>query len=204
MTVIKRTVGEVLLVVALGCTLGFAANTVRGSGSIRWSKNYFATDVVNPDEAKSASPDVDHDQGAKGNEAEIVVEPKGSGAGGKLQHNYQTVSLDDVVAILDDPATEDGLNVFIDARTADVFAEGHIPGAFQCFPFEIEKCIDQVLEHAEPADKVVVYCNGGDCEDSIFMCRELIAAGLARSQVYLYAGGWKEWEDSGQPIEKGQ
>ena len=50
---------------------------------------------------------------------------------------------------------------------------------------------------------VVVYCGGGDCEDSIFMCRELVETGLASDNIFLYEGGWHEWSESDQPTQTG-
>lgn len=204
---IRKTAIEVLLLAVLATVIGFTANAVRASGSIKWSKNYF--DKGTPRGVpKSAEPRPSPSQATEGdtNQSASPKAPSdgnGTPTGPGLEHGYQVVRFQEVVEILNDPATEDGLNVFVDARHTETFEEGHIPGAHQCFPFEIEKCIDELMEHAEPADKVIVYCNGGDCEDSVFMCRELLAAGLAYDQVFLYEGGWKEWEKNGQPIETG-
>jgi 3-mercaptopyruvate sulfurtransferase SseA len=91
----------------------------------------------------------------------------------------------------------------VDARDDEHFAEGRIPGAIQCFPYEVQRCLDKVMAAAAGAEKVVVYCGGGDCEDSIFMCRELIDAGVPEEAVYLFEGGWKEWSASSLPMETG-
>ena len=120
-----------------------------------------------------------------------------------LDHPYKEISLDEVLAVMKDPQTARGLNVSVDGRSEDDFAEGHIPGAIRCFPYEIEKCIDKVLARANGADKVIVYCGGGDCEDSIFMCRELVDAGVPSEAIHLYAGGWKEWSARNEPMKSG-
>lgn len=120
-----------------------------------------------------------------------------------LEHPYKEISLDEVLAVMKDPQTARGLNVFVDARKEDDFAEGHIPGAVRCFPYEVEKCINKVLDRTNGADKVIVYCGGGDCEDSIFMCRELVNAGVPSEAIHLYAGGWKEWSARNEPVQSG-
>ncbi len=117
------------------------------------------------------------------------------------KHPYQEIKFADVVDILNDPDTDMGLNVFVDARNPGDYAEGHIPCAIRCDPYEVAACIDDVLEVALAADKVIVYCGGGECEDSIFMCRELVAAGVEFEALYLYAEGWTEWTANEQPVE---
>jgi hypothetical protein len=49
----------------------------------------------------------------------------------------------------------------------------------------------------------VVYCGGGQCEDSIFMCRELDSAGIPYAKLFLYEGGYHEWVDQQQPTHQG-
>jgi len=124
--------------------------------------------------------------------------------GAVAKHSFQTVSFADVVDVFNDPDTELGLNVFVDARKAELYNEGHIPGAIRCDPYEGEECVEELVEMAAAAERVIVYCNGGDCEDSIFMCRDLLAAGVDCDIVYLFEGGWEEWELSGTvPIATG-
>ena len=52
--------------------------------------------------------------------------------------------------------------------------------------------------------KVIVYCGGGDCEDSVFMCRELLEADVPYDAIHLYVGGWEEWTAKGMPVEEGR
>ncbi|GAG48591.1 unnamed protein product, partial [marine sediment metagenome] len=84
----------------------------------------------------------------------------------------------------------------------ELYAEGHIPGAVRCDPYEVEAYIDDVIGVTVAADKVIVYCEGGECEDSIFMCRELLEAGLGFESIYVYTGGWDEWVKQGQPVQE--
>jgi len=53
-----------------------------------------------------------------------------------------------------------------------------------------------------PKDKLlVVYCGGYDCHDSRLLGEKLLAAGF--SQVFVYEGGFPEWQDAGHPVSKG-
>ena len=177
----------------LSTGLAFGFNAVRKEGHIKPTKNYF--DKSAPTAAASAA----NAQMPNGGAASSSPAPKPK----HLEHDFQEISFDEVLAVQKDPETARGLNVLIDARKEDDFAEGHIPGAICCYPYEIEKCINKVLDRATGADKVIVYCGGGDCEDSIFMCRELVNAGLPSEGIYLYPGGWKEWCARREPSRNG-
>ena len=106
--------------------------------------------------------------------------------------------------VFDDPDTQSGLNVFVDARNDHNYEEGHLPGAVQCDPYLVDQYWDNVEPLVLGAMKVVVYCGGGDCEDSIFMCRELVNQGVPTEALFLYEGGWKEWVAAGGAAEIGR
>lgn len=120
-----------------------------------------------------------------------------------IEHEYQDIHTAEVVELFNDTNTAYGVNLFIDARSDDAFAEGHIPGAIQVHAYEISRYLtDDILSRIESAEKVVVYCNGGNCEDSIFLCRDLIYEfDVPFDKVYLYGGGWKAWTKRGMPVE---
>ncbi len=178
-TSFKMTMLELVVLSVVGLLVGFGANAVRGSGSIKINKNYFAI---------STSVPVDDDGAASGH----------------ADHPYQTVTFAEAVAVFDDPATRQGLNVFVDARNDAQYEDGHIPGAVQCDPFEVERYVDELLIATNGVEKIVVYCGGADCRDSIFMCRELVELGLPSEAIYLFEGGWEEWSDADMPVALGR
>jgi rhodanese-related sulfurtransferase len=49
----------------------------------------------------------------------------------------------------------------------------------------------------------VVYCNGGECEDSEFAAIMLRDAGVPREMLFVFAGGIVEWKAAGLPVETG-
>jgi len=196
----KRTVSEVAILGVAGLVLGFSFNELRGSGTIKPFKNYFDKGPISPPPAPRS------ESGASMGTAREAIQPPTADsvtaeASEHRQHGFGEIKLADLAELLNDPSTRAGLNVFVDARKQDLYDEGHIPGAVRCDPYDTDACIDDVLNSALAADKVVVYCGGGECEDSIFMCRELNAAGVDYGALYLYTGGWSEWTRAGNPVE---
>lgn len=81
--------------------------------------------------------------------------------------------------------------IIIDARNAEDFAEAHIGNAINIFPYD---ATDAVLAKAQklPTDKkIVVYCDGGDCDSSHKLAEYLDMLGF--DKVYIYIGGWEDW-----------
>lgn len=187
MRTIKKTLIEFLVLAVVGVAVAFVGNGMRARGALSLTKNYFDNGVGA--EPANASP-------LKSKETLASRKP--------LAHPYQEVTLEQVMAVFKDPNTQNGLNVFVDARKSEDYEAGHIPGAIQADHYQLEKYLEAVMERASAADKVIVYCTGGECEDSIFMCADLLEAGLSKDVIFLFPGGWKEWEKSGMPIAKGR
>ena len=93
----------------------------------------------------------------------------------------------------------DSAAIFIDARDSDEYAEGHIPGAIN-LPFEEwDDYWEEVEPFIKPEDKIVCYCDGLDCELSLFAARELKAIGYPNS--YIFFGGINKWLEHELPLE---
>lgn len=87
-----------------------------------------------------------------------------------------------------------GSAVFVDARESDFFEEGHIPGAVNLSVSGMAKALPAGM----PSDKsasLIVYCSGGDCEDSGIVARALLKRGYR--DVAVFTGGWEEWSAAG-------
>jgi rhodanese-related sulfurtransferase len=95
------------------------------------------------------------------------------------------------------------LVVFVDARDDQHYQEGHVPGAYQLDHYRPEKYLAPVLLVCQTAHQIVVYCNGGDCEDSEFTAITLRDAGILREKLLIYGGGLTEWLTNGLPVEIG-
>ncbi len=95
-----------------------------------------------------------------------------------------------------------GAACFVDARSAEEYAEGHIPGATS-LPF------DDVFKDPEKAKQldthgravVITYCGGGDCDLSRNLAFSLIEAG--HKKVLVFMGGMPGWKDAGNTVATG-
>ncbi|MGA7616796.1 MAG: rhodanese-like domain-containing protein [Thermoanaerobaculia bacterium] len=93
---------------------------------------------------------------------------------------------------------------FFDARRSGEFAEGHVPGAHNISPWEgdLEQKLQKVYEmNLDPKAPIVVYCLGGNCEDSHMLAERLY--GLALDNVLVDRDGFPDWQKKGRPVEKG-
>jgi rhodanese-related sulfurtransferase len=94
-----------------------------------------------------------------------------------------------------------GAILLVDAREADEFAVGHIPGAIS-LPHDLAITDPELLENLDTGGRpVVAYCGGGGCELSRGLAEELIYAGHER--VAYYNGGLPEWVEAGYPTATG-
>ena len=199
MKTLKNMAIEVVALLVIAIVLGFGVNSVRGKDSIRFSRNYFEVRspvlAPAPEAAKTANPGKAPEVGEVANPGALnrpqaqhevanhstiasSAEPESQN---HLDHPFNKIGFEEVAELFYDPETRMGLNIFIDARNKRDFAEGHIPGAYQC-------------DH---------YCAGGRCEDSILLCGDLIDVGLPYENLCVFGGGWAAWQENEMPVEKG-
>lgn len=212
MHAVKRTILEVLVLGIVGIIVAVTVNSVRASrSSVDLTRYYFDRGLHHalpkPTDQRAATPGetppVVHrrDSSATGRAKVAAAEPDTET---HAEYPYREMSFEEVVAIFNDPATAAGANIFVDARSAEVYAEGHIPGAIQADHYRLEDCLGALLDYAMSAEKIIVYCNGGQCEDSVFLCCDLADFEIPCERLYLYRGGWEEWSKKGMPIAKGR
>jgi rhodanese-related sulfurtransferase len=211
MRVIRNTVLEAIIVVLVGTAVGFTANAAREK-RIKFDRNYFPhsgqTNSRHEEQREFTGPALaaappagraieSESPTADGDVAEDLE------AGAQADHPFQKITLEEVASIFCDPATEQGSNIFLDARNDSLFEEGHIPGAFHCDHYRFEEYVDDVLPACRTAEKIIVYCHGEDCEDSILLCYDLMDADVPYERLYVFSGGWTEWKNNQMPIAKG-
>lgn len=214
-----RVVLEGLAVSVAGLGIGLAANAMSPKG-LKVSKNYFpklalAHPVGQPKATMpSGTQDPLHPEASASAHAsqEPQVSPANPSADSTQvdpvhQHLHEiglnTLPHEEVAQMHSDPRTQVNAFLFIDARDDAHYQAGHIPGAYQLDHYYIDRYIDQVLPLAMNAEKVVVYCNGGECEDSEFAAIELRNRGLDPSRLFVYPGGLEAWRQHGLAVERG-
>lgn len=91
--------------------------------------------------------------------------------------------------------------VFVDARTAGEYAEGHIAGALHLSFDDVFRDPALAKQLDDRGLPIVTYCGGGDCDLSRNLAFSLIDAGHKRVLVFL--DGLPAWEQAGLPVHKG-
>ena len=132
-----------------------------------------------------------------GKETEIVFEDGNDNFGNKEIEN-----IDEIRALTTEQVYEIFSNreaKFVDARDNWDFADGHIPGAINVpeYKFSPE---DPNLKLVDKNEKIIIYCEGDQCEVSKRLAREFKKLGYKK--VWIYLGGMKEWWEYKFPIEK--
>jgi rhodanese-related sulfurtransferase len=97
--------------------------------------------------------------------------------------------------------------LFLDARRSSVYADGHIPGA-RSFPVWESDIADRVKTFYEEGGgdrdqnaPIVIYCSGGDCEDSHMLAEKLYMVGF--NNLLVYKDGFPGWQKGGLPAVRG-
>ena len=186
---------EALLVAAVGVALALAANALSPRG-LRLGRNYFPDAGKLPVVAQSARSVTTNAVGEGSNATSATVQRL-------RQRGLQLVASNAVVELFRDPRYEQGLVVFIDARDDQHYAAGHIPGAWQFHHYRPENYLPTVLPVCLSALQVVIYCTGGECEDSEFAAIMLRDAGVPGESLFVYPGGITEWTANQFPVEVG-
>jgi len=114
---------------------------------------------------------------------------------------FESVSSNQVMAAFNDPRRLTRKIVFVDARNETEFKGGRIPGALLFDPYHPEKYFDAVLPVCQAAEKIIVYCHGGDCDDSLTAAGLLRDTGIPAGKISVYPGGMAEWLDLRMPLE---
>lgn len=115
----------------------------------------------------------------------------------KPQHEFQTVSVDVFADYAQFLYAPEGDVVFVDARRRSQYERGHVPGAY-CVPRNDPQALAELLEKTANAAAIVIYCQGGNCEDSIFTAEDLVYRnGILPEVVFIFEGGWEEWIAAG-------
>ncbi len=95
--------------------------------------------------------------------------------------------------------------LFLDARRTRDFAQGHVAGArsFPVWEAEVlkERVEALVAEGRDGSLPVVLYCSGGDCEDSHMLAQTLFGAGF--ENLLVYRDGFPDWVKRGGAVAAG-
>ena len=184
---------EGLFVALAGLAIAFTANALSPRG-LNLSRDYF------PNDRRAANIPNLNPNGASKTNANSPAE--------RLTNRFQAEGLQladktQATRLFYDPRYQQGLVVFVDARKDDAYQTGHIPGAYQLDHFHPENYIATTLPVCQTAEEIIVYCNGGECDDSENTALFLRDAGIPKEKLFVYSGGIEEWLANRMPIEVG-
>jgi rhodanese-related sulfurtransferase len=90
--------------------------------------------------------------------------------------------------------------LFVDARSKEDFAQGHIKDAVSLSAENFEELIGPFSKQYPETAAIVAYCSGRECSDSHDLAESLMNAGY--SNVRIFIDGYPAWEARGLPVEK--
>ena len=88
----------------------------------------------------------------------------------------------------------EGSVTVLDVRPADEYAAGHIPGALNASPTEL----DQILPTLAPDAEIVAYCRGPYC---IYAHQAVAALRKLGINARRLDGGLPEWREDGREVQ---
>ncbi len=219
-----KTLIEILWVAAVGLAVAVGANALNPAG-LAIERDYFPKAAVPSTTEKStpgatarepatADPASVDERGSEVSEtptddAPVTAKPAVDSAEQAMldkvsAKGFSVLSFAETRAIFEDELYEFEAYMFIDARNADHYAEGHIPGAHQFDHYYAHQHVDTLLPLIQTSMKVVVYCTGGNCEDSEFATTVLTQFGVDPSLLHIYVGGIEDWKARAMPVERGE
>jgi rhodanese-related sulfurtransferase len=185
--IVNKIIWETLLIVMLASVLG-VLNNFRPKTAMAWVRDWPAyhkelLDTIN-------SPDTEQQITANKTNTVNVTE--------LIQANFgiTEISLETAFKLYSEAFDQ---TIWIDARDPVFYKIGHIRGAVNCFFYEINDYlpkIEQIIEKHSPT-ALVVYCEGRDCHDSLFLAEDLAKKGY--TNIFVYKDGYEGWEKSGYP-----
>jgi rhodanese-related sulfurtransferase len=93
--------------------------------------------------------------------------------------------------------------IFVDARSPEEYAEGHIAGAINIPWEQVYDHLEQFFNAVPDFEAVVVaYCDGEGCPLSEELVSLLSAMGYKNARVLV--NGWTLWKQHGYPVAAGQ
>lgn len=90
---------------------------------------------------------------------------------------------------------------FVDSRKRESFIAAHIPGAYRIELHDFSQGDPQILAVIPRDGIVIVYCTGGNCDESEKVAQMLDGSGYKK--VYVLHDGIPGWQAMGWPVETG-
>jgi len=193
-----RFLKQTLILLAVGVLCAAVANALAGKErKLAWIGSYPNALQVPPPEETAPPPEPPVQKHAEQRRVEPQTEAQQPPAQ-QARKSWTAPSAQEAWNLFQQQA------VFLDARRSEDYAAGHIAGArsFSVWEGDIETKLQQLpAQGVSPDSPIVTYCSGGNCEDSAILAEKL--ADLGYTRIYVYEGGFPEWQQQGRPVETG-
>lgn len=93
---------------------------------------------------------------------------------------------------------ENGAVLIFDARSQQDYDAGHLPGALSLPDEHRVEAFPMYASFLVPEQRVLVYCSGKTCDESLELSLFLKEQG--HTNVVLYLGGFKAWQEAQLPV----
>lgn len=174
-----RTLQEMMVLLLLSVGIGAIWNCC-SSGRIDLNFDYFPAVNITHDEA---APLTDEDTLS-------IADWRGRGV----------IPQDALVRLLADRGSSRQTIALIDARKEEFFERGHLAGAKKLDRYRFAQDLPIVLPICLRADLVVVYCQGGACDDSHIAGKILSQAGVSADAIVILEGGLERWLENKREV----
>ena len=110
------------------------------------------------------------------------------------EEKWETVTVAEVMEHINN-----GTAIIIDARDPNEYEAGHIPGSLNLPETQFMDVFQELGDSLPREIPLIVYCQGGDCDQSHAVLERLKDFGF--ELLLLYPEGWNEWKETGYPTE---
>ena len=94
-----------------------------------------------------------------------------------------------------------GEGLFVDSRSMEVFAAGHIKNAINLPDHQFDEWIEDFIGRTNPKTEIITYCDGIGCSQAKDLAEKLCAIGY--EHVFYFAEGYEAWVKCRMPIQAG-
>lgn len=93
---------------------------------------------------------------------------------------------------------------FLDARSREEFAAGHIPRAVNLPADNYLEHIDALYDRIDSAPVIVVYCSDEKCDKADKVAHNRLGVTFKGKRIFIMTAGFTGWTNKGFPAERKQ
>lgn len=196
----KSTLGQIVAIVALGSALGIADSIAR---PVDLSKREAPPPIPTPASTHTTSttptPSTNQTTSTPGSTPAAVPAPAATSfvfaTEADLKSKPGQITVAQAKALFDQQA------FFIDARKLEDYRKDHVKGSYRMAEADFQFGNPPMLAAIPRDATLVVYCNGGNCDESELVAKMINGAGYQK--VYVMHDGIPGWLAMSYPSEKG-